>query len=70
MLLPNIFLSGSRSKAAWPIAPGSGSGVRPVQVELTSGSSEYQEEMEKNRREVAEVLSVLCHSVSKIENES
>merc|ERR1712226_556319 len=47
-------MAGSRSKAAWPIAPGSGSGVRPVQVELTSGSSEYQEEMEKNRREVAE----------------
>merc|ERR1712079_219326 len=47
-------MAGSRSKAAWPIAPGAGSGVRPVQVELTSGSSEYQEEMEKNRREVAE----------------
>ena len=52
-------IQGSRSKAAWPIAPGSGSGVRPVQVELTSGSSEYQEEMEKNRREVAEVLQLL-----------
>ena len=56
-------IPGSRSKAAWPIAPGSGSGVRPVQVELTSGSSEYQEEMEKNRREVAEVFKLL-HNLS------
>merc|ERR1719270_1575223 len=47
-------MAGSRSKAAWPIAPGAGSGVRPVEVQLTSGSSEYQEEMETNRREVAE----------------
>ena len=47
---------GSRSKAAWPIAPGSGSGVKPVQIELTSASSEYEEEMMKNRFEVAQVL--------------
>ena len=50
------YILGSRSKAAWPIAPGAGSGVRPVEVQLTSGSSEYQEEMETNRREVAEVI--------------
>ena len=48
---------GSRSKAAWPIAPGSGSGVKPVQIELQSASSEYEEEMLKNRFEVAQVLS-------------
>ena len=54
---------GSRSKAAWPIAPGSGSGVKPVQIELQSASSEYEEEMLKNRFEVAQVLSK-CHSNS------
>merc|ERR1719400_724728 len=47
-------MAGSRSKAAWPIAPGSGSGVKPVQIELTSASSEYEEEMLKNRFEVAQ----------------
>ena len=51
----NIIILGSRSKAAWPIAPGSQSGVRPVQVELTSGSVEYEEEMIRNRMEVAQV---------------
>merc|ERR1711981_1100431 len=47
-------MAGSRSKAAWPLAPGSDSGVRPVQVELQSASVEYQEEMVRNRMEVAE----------------
>ena len=45
---------GSRSKAAWPIAPGC-SVIKPVQIELMSGDQAYQEEMMKNRYEVAEV---------------
>merc|ERR1712110_804197 len=47
-------MAGSRSKAAWPLAPGSDSGVKPVQIELQSASSEYEEEMLKNRFEVAQ----------------
>ena len=51
----NIAILGSRSKAAWPLAPGSDSGVRPVEIQLTSGSVEYEEEMIRNRMEVAQV---------------
>merc|ERR1712241_1316475 len=47
-------MAGSRSKAAWPIAPGSGSGAKVIKMELTSGSVEYQEEMIRNRMEVAQ----------------
>jgi len=46
-------MAGSRSKAAWPIAPGC-SVIKPVQIELMSGDQAYQEEMMKNRYEVAE----------------
>ena len=46
---------GSRSKAAWPLAPGTDTGVIQVKMELTSGSVEYEEEMIRNRMEVAQV---------------
>merc|ERR1719189_2155588 len=31
-------MAGSRSQAAWPIAPGQGTGIVPKQIQLTSGS--------------------------------
>ena len=47
---------GSQHRAAWPIAPGGSGATVPVKVELTSASVEYEEEMMKNRFEVAQVF--------------
>lgn len=47
-------MAGSQHRAAWPIAPGGQGATVPVQITLTSGSVEYEEEMMKNRFEVAQ----------------
>jgi len=47
-------MAGSRNRPAWPIAPGVQNSAVPRQIELTSGSVEYEEEMIKNRLEVAQ----------------
>jgi len=46
-------MAGSRNSGSWPIAPGC-SVVKQVQIELVCESQDYEEEMMKNRWEVAE----------------
>ena len=54
---------GSRNRPAWPIQPGMANQTKVIKMELTSGSVEYEEEMIKNRLEVAQVCGtdyILC----------
>ena len=53
-----IVMAGSRNRSAWPVAPGVGNANVPIQIELTSGSAEYAEEMVQSRIEVAKVKSL------------
>ena len=45
-------MAGSRNRPAWPIAPGIANANQPRQITLTSGENE--EEMIRNRMEVAQ----------------
>ena len=45
-------MAGSRNKPSWPIAPGIANSNEPRQITLTSGEDE--EDMFKNRMEVAQ----------------
>lgn len=47
-------MAGSRNRPAWPIQPGMANQTKVIKIELTSGSVEYEEEMIKNRLEVAQ----------------
>ena len=46
--------TGGRNRPAWPIAPGVPNASVPRKVELTAGSAETEEELMKNRIEVAQ----------------